>query len=134
MSTMALTLRLLILAVFFFNTFSAVTSLAELESTSTAISSFQISIISRALSTTSAPRSTLLPDDVTQMLSMKDTSVMLLGKRGWTKEQYSIFLGWMIPFGVFVVATLLYIFFGAKIHAAWRKCWGGREGVGATAT
>jgi hypothetical protein len=55
---------------------------------------------------------------------MKDTSILLLGKRGWTKEQYSVFLGWMIPFGVFVVAALLYIFFGAKIHAAWRKCWG----------
>ena len=133
---MALTLRLLILAVSF-NTFSAAASLAELDSTSPAISSFQTSIISRALSTTSASpgaRSTLLPDDVTQMLSMKDTSVMLLGKRGWTKEQYSVFLGWMIPFGVFVVAALLYIFFGAKIHAAWRKCWGGGEDVEATAT
>ena len=134
---MALTLRLLILAVFFFNTFSAAASLAELDSTSPAICSFQTSIISRALSTTSASpdaRSTLLPDDVTQMLSMKDTSVMLLSKREWTKEQYSVFLGWMIPFGVFVATALLFIFFGAKIHAAWRRCWGGRENVGATAT
>ncbi len=130
---MALTLRLLILAVFF-NTFSAAASLAELESTSTAISSFQTSISSRALSTTSAPRSTLLPDKVIRMLSMRDTNVSLLGKNGCTKEKYSVFLGWMIPFGVFVVAALLYIFFGDKIYAGWRKCLGGREDVEATAT
>jgi hypothetical protein len=67
------------------------------------------------------------------MLSMKDTDVSLLDRYGWTKEQFSVFLGWMIPFGVFVAAALLFIFYGAKIHAAWRRCWGGREDDGGTA-
>jgi hypothetical protein len=133
MSIMAVTSRLIILALLLFNALPTAASLAEPHLTSTAISFFQNFIISRALSTATAPRSAFLPDEVTQRLSMQGINVSSLGKRGWTKEQYSVFLGWMIPFGVFVAAALLYIFFGAKIHAAWRKCWEWREDVEATA-
>jgi hypothetical protein len=131
---MAVTLRLLILTLFFFNAFSTAASLAELHSTSTAISSFQTSTILRVLSASGTLPPSSNPAEITEMLSMKDTDVSLLNRRGWTKEQYSVFLGWVIPFGVFVASALLFIFFGAKIHAAWRRCWGGRENVGATAT
>jgi hypothetical protein len=134
MSTMAVTLWLLILTLFFFNAFSTAASLAELHSTSTAISSFQTSTILRALSASGALRPPSIPAEITEMLSMKDTDISLLDRRGWTKEQYSVFLGWMIPFGVFVATALLFIFFGAKIHAAWRRCWVGREDVGAAPT
>jgi hypothetical protein len=131
---MAVTLRLLILTLFFFNAFFTAASLAELHSTSTTISSFQTSTILRALSASGTLPPSSNPAEITEMLSMKDTDVSLLVRRGWTKEQYSVFLGWMIPFGVFVATALLFIFYGAKIRTAWRRCWGGREDVGAAAT
>jgi hypothetical protein len=116
--------RLLILALFIATSFSAPAPLAKPHFPSTASTSIPTFIITR-LSLASTSSSLLaLPDEATKTLIAKDVNIEHLDRRGWTKLQYGIFLGWMIPFGVFVLSAFLYIFFGARVHEAWRKCWG----------